>query len=215
MFTGLIQDVGRISRLTISGTEAEIGVTTTLPSLEVGESIALNGACLSVTGLESGGFTAFASAETLAVTGLGTAAKGMGVNLERALRVGDPVGGHYVAGHVDTTVKLQSRARIGEAERWRLAMPTNGSLRAQLTAKGSVALDGVSLTINEVSSDWFEVMVIPITLEHTTFCDLHVGTMLNLETDVLAKYVAGQLERGTAAGGTVNLDLLKRTGFVR
>ncbi len=215
MFTGLVQDVGRISRLTISGTEAEIGVTTTLPSLEIGESIALNGACLSVTGLERGGFTAFASAETLAVTGLGTAATGMGVNLERALRVGDPVGGHFVAGHVDATVSLQSRTRIGEAEQWRIAMPADGSLRSQLAHKGSVALDGVSLTINEVSSDWFEVMVIPLTLEPTTVCDLHVGAMLNLETDVLAKYVAGQLERGTADGGTVNLDLLKRTGFVR
>ena len=215
MFTGLVQDVGRISRLTIVGTEAEIGVTTVLSPLEIGESIAINGACLSVTRLERGGFTAFASAETLAVTGLKTASPGMGVNLERALRVGDPVGGHYVAGHVDATVSLQSRTRIREAERWRIAMPAEESLRRQLARKGSVALDGVSLTINEVSSDWFEVMVIPLTLEHTTFCDLHVGTMLNLETDVLAKYVAGQLERGTAAGGTVDVDLLKRTGFMR
>ncbi len=215
MFTGLVQDVGRISRLTMLGTEAEIGVTTTLPSSEIGESIAINGACLSVTRLDRGGFTAFASAETLAVTGLGTATAGMGVNLERALRVGDPVGGHFVAGHVDATVSLQSRTRIGEAERWRIGMPADESLRGQLAPKGSVALDGVSLTINEVSSDWFEVMVIPITLEHTTFCDLHVGTMLNLETDVLAKYVAGQLERGTADGGTVDMNLLRRTGFVR
>ena len=94
-------------------------------------------------------------------------------------------------------------------------MPADGSLKSQLAHKGSVALDGVSLTINEVSGDWFEVMVIPITLEHTTLGNLHVGAMLNLETDVLAKYVAGQLERGTAAGGTVNVDLLKRTGFMR
>jgi riboflavin synthase len=215
MFTGLVQDVGRISRLTIEGTEAEISVTTILSPLEIGESIAINGACLSVTRLERGGFTAFASPETLAVTGMGTAVPGMGVNLERALRVGDPVGGHYVAGHVDTTIRLQSRTRSREAERWRLTMPADGSLKAQLAHKGSVALNGVSLTINEVSSDWFEVMVIPLTLEHTTFGDLHVGTMLNLETDVLAKYVAGQLEQGTAAGGTVNVDLLKRTGFMR
>ena len=215
MFTGLIQDVGRISRLTISGTEAEIGVTTALPSLEIGESIAISGVCLSVTRLESGGFTAFASAETLAVTGLKTAARGAGVNLERALRVGDPVGGHFVAGHVDATVSLQSRTRLGEAERWRLAMPADESLKSQLAPKGSVALDGVSLTINEVSSDWFEVMIIPITLEHTTLGDMHVGAMLNLETDVLAKYVAGQLKRGTTDGGTVDMNLLRRTGFVR
>ena len=215
MFTGLVQDVGRISRLTIRNTEAEIGVTTALPSLDIGESIAITGACLSVTGLESGGFTAFASAETLAVTGLGKATPGMGVNLERALRLGDPVGGHFVAGHVDATVSLRSRTRVGEAERWRLAMPSDESLKNQLAPKGSVALDGVSLTINEVSSDWFEVMVIPITLEHTTFCDMHIGAMLNLETDLLAKYVAGQLERRTAAGGTVDMNLLRRTGFVR
>ncbi len=215
MFTGLIQDVGRISRLAKHGTEAEISVTTALPSSEIGESIAINGVCLSVTKLESGGFTAFASTETLAVTGLGKATSGTGVNLERALRVGDPVGGHFVAGHVDATVSLQSRTRLQEAERWRIAMPADGSLKSQLASKGSVALDGVSLTINEVSSDWFEVMVIPITLEHTTFCDMHVGTMLNLETDVLAKYVAGQLKRGTADGGTVDMNLLRRTGFVR
>jgi riboflavin synthase len=214
MFTGLIQDVGTISRITASAQEARILVSTSFEQLELGESVAVNGACLTVSETEPGSFTAFASAETLARTGLGDLAAGARVNLERAVRFGDRLGGHLVTGHVDERVALKSRTPAGSAERFAIALPADAALAKQIAAKGSVAIDGVSLTINRVESDSFELMLIPLTLESTTLAAARPGTLLNLETDVLAKYVARQLDPA-AAGDGVTLDLLARSGFVR
>jgi riboflavin synthase len=213
MFTGLVQHVGTLKRVAREGPEARLTVAAPFEGLELGESVAVMGACLTVTHVGEGEFSAFASAETLVRTGLGDMPAGSEVNLERALRLADRLGGHLVSGHVDARVALRSRRRVAEAERLTVELPRE-PLASQIAPKGSVALDGVSLTVNEVDATSFEVMVIPLTLEQTTLGRASPGDRLNLETDVLAKYVARQL-RGEGAGGDVSLDLLERAGFVR
>lgn len=214
MFTGLIQDVGTVSRIAVDGREARVTVSTALDDLEIGESIAVDGACLTVTETGPGSFTAFASEETVSRTGIGELAAGARVNLERALRVGDRLGGHLVTGHVDARVAIRSRARTGAAERLEVALPGDPALARQIAPQGSIAIDGVSLTVNRVHADRFELMLIPLTLESTTLAAVKPGAAVNLETDVLAKYVARQLDPGAATGG-VTLELLQRSGFVR
>lgn len=215
MFTGLIEDVGTVSRIDLRGREASLTVETTLERLEIGESVAVNGACLTVTDAGEGRFAAFASEETLARTGLGALSVGARVNLERALRLGDRLGGHLVTGHVDARVELKSRTPAGAAERFAVALPADPPLRTQIAPKGSIAIDGVSLTVNQVLSDRFELMLIPLTLESTTLAAARPGALLNLETDVLAKYVARQLAPGDTPAEGVTLELLARSGFLR
>lgn len=214
MFTGLIQNVGTLIHVVSRGKEAEVHIRTNIEEFILGESIAVMGACLSVTAFQPGQFSAFASMETLAKTGLGDLRPGTPVNLERALKVGDPLGGHIVTGHVDARVRLLSRTSIGEAERLTISLPPP-PLNKQIASKGSVALDGISLTVNDVEADRFHVMVIPLTLQHTTLRDATPGDLLNIETDVLAKYVARQFQDNANAGGGVDVDLLTRAGFMR
>ena len=218
MFTGLIQDVGRISQLIVGKSQAEIVISTALKSIKLGESIAVNGACLSVTAFKPESFCVFASKETLEKTGLGALKPNDMVNLERALCVGDPLGGHIVTGHIDTQVRLQSRIAQGDSQKFTLSLPDDKSVCVQIAPKGSVTLNGVSLTINHVNTHSFEVMIIPVTLQHTTFADnttIKPGTKINLETDVLAKYVGAMLDRKTARSESVSMDLLIRNGFMR
>jgi riboflavin synthase len=216
MFTGLIQDVGTIARSDAGTDEARLTVSTAIDRIALGESIAVDGACLTVCEVGRGSFTAFASAETLARTSLRALTPGARVNLERALRVGDPMGGHLVTGHVDARVALVGRSPVGAAERFEIALPPDEPLRRQIAPKGSVALAGVSLTVNAVHEDRFELMLIPLTLQSTTLAAARPGASLNLETDVLAKYVARQLDPTAAvADRGVTLDLLVRSGFVR
>ncbi|MCP4680656.1 MAG: riboflavin synthase [Deltaproteobacteria bacterium] len=214
MFTGLIQSIGTLEKLSTRGDEAELLVSAAFEGMELGESIAVMGACLTVTVAEPGRFTAFASQETLAKTGLKELGSGAPVNVERALKVGDPIGGHIVTGHVDARVRLLERVRYGEAERFSIALPESPLLE-QVAAKGSVAIDGVSLTVNDVRKESFDIMIIPLTLGSTTLDRLRPGDAMNIETDVLAKYVARQLGRGGEGGGGVDMDLLMRSGFVR
>jgi len=218
MFTGLIQDIGRVNRLVLHGGEATLSVATAFGGFSLGESIAINGACLSVTAFSEPQFSVFASRETLDRTGIGHLRPGDPVNLERALKVGEPLGGHLVSGHVDARIRLVSRNRVGAAEQFALSLPDDPALAAQVAPKGSVALDGVSLTVNEVHVDTFNVMIIPLTLSQTTLGQMSPGASIHLETDILAKYVSRAL--GVAAGQTaqsysVTMDLLMRSGFVR
>ncbi|MFO8071662.1 MAG: riboflavin synthase [Polyangia bacterium] len=218
MFTGLVQDVGKVLRTVARGSEAELEVETRLSGIVVGESIAVDGACLSATSWSRSRrvLSAFASSETVARTGLDRVAAGFRVNLERAVTAERLLGGHLVTGHVDARVELLSRERDGSAERWRVSLPDDPELARQLASKGSVALSGVSLTVNAVDERGFEVMIIPLTLETTNLGSLRPKERLNLETDVLAKYVARQLAGKKDAGdGGVGLDLLERAGFVR
>ena len=212
MFTGLVQEVGRVAALARRGTGADIEVSASTDDLEVGESVAVSGACLTIESLGAGRFSAFVSSETLSRTGLGSARPGDEVNLERAVAAGAPMGGHIVTGHVDARVALLARLADGESERWTVAMPEDPDLRRQLTPKGSVALDGVSLTVNDVLGDRFETAIVPHTLRSTTLGRTRPGARINLETDILAKYVARHLDGGD---GEVSMELLLRSGFAR
>jgi len=212
MFSGLIQDIGTVAGLERGSAEARIAFATGLGPLEEGESVAVDGACLTVTATRAGGFSAFASPETLGRTGLADARAGHRVNLERALRADGLLGGHLVTGHVDTRVRLLGREPAGAAERWSVALPDDRELALQVAPRGSVAVQGVSLTVGDVFADRFALTLIPLTLAATTLGAARPGDLLNLETDVLAKYVARRLERGS---GGVDLDLLARSGFAR
>lgn len=218
MFTGLIQCTGTIKAFSPRGREATLTIDSTFDSFVLGESIAINGVCLSVTQFNGHAFSVFASAETLQVSGVGELKTGTMVNLEKALTLSTPLGGHLVSGHVDTRVRVVERVTETEASRFRFAMPKSSELAHQIAAKGSVAIDGVSLTVNRVTDDYFEVMVIPITLGHTTLGRLSAGTTVNLETDILAKYVARHLnntEVQNPKGDAISMELLTRNGFMR
>jgi riboflavin synthase len=214
MFTGLIQNVGKLLSLTKRGFEAELKVSTELKDFVLGESIAVMGACLSVTNFGPGYFSAFASGETLTKTGMDKLRPGDHLNIERALKMGDPLGGHIVTGHVDDQIQLLSRTKNGEAERFAFELPA-GPVGNQIASKGSVTLNGVSLTVNRVTGNSFDVMVIPLTLHHTTLGKLRPGNLVNIETDVLAKYVARLLERGDEKSEGINTALLAKAGFMR
>ena len=156
--------------------------------LALGESISIDGACLSVVESLAGAFAVDATAETLARTTLGTLPLGRSVNLERALQVGDRLGGHMVTGHVDGVGSLVGRKTVGEAVAMTFSVPAE--LARFVAEKGSIAVAGVSLTVNAVRADAFEVMLIPITLRATTLGDLAPGEQVNLEVDLVARYVA-------------------------
>jgi len=197
MFTGIITDVGRVRRLsrgagTGGGLRATIETAFDSTDLLLGASIACSGPCLTVVAVEAGAFSVEASAETLACSTLGDWVEGTPVNLERSLRLGDELGGHIVSGHVDGVARLIDRRAEGES--WRFVIEAPAALMPYIASKGSVALDGVSLTVNEVANNHFGVNVIPYTLAHTSFGKAQPGQRMNLEIDPLARYVARLLE---------------------
>ena len=195
MFTGIITDLGRV-RAVERGKETRFEIATSYDtaSIAAGASIACSGPCLTVIDKGEGWFAVEASAETLSRTTLGAWREGMAVNLERALKLGDEVGGHIVFGHVDGTVTLARQTASGDSVVFDFDAPA--SLLAYLAPKGSVALDGVSLTVNAVEADAFSVNIIPHTLRNTTFGAAKTGDRLNLEIDMLARYVARSLDKG-------------------
>jgi riboflavin synthase len=189
MFTGIITDLGRVRRLQ-RGVGLQLTIATAFPIEEIalGASIACSGPCLTVVAVEPGAFSVEASAETLACSTLGDWIEGSPVNLERALRLGDELGGHLVSGHVDGVARLVERRPEGDSVRFTIEAPAE--LTRYIAPKGSVALDGVSLTINEVVGTRFGVNLIPYTLAHTSLGDAAPGHRLNLEIDPIARYVA-------------------------
>ncbi len=199
MFTGIVTDIGEVVAVRPRGvglTRLEIACGYERGSIAEGASIACSGACLTVVGTgEAGGRTWFAveaAAETLRLTTVGRWRKGTMINLERALRLGDELGGHMVAGHVDGLARLVSREDMTEMARLTLRAPSE--LSRFIAAKGSVTLDGVSLTVNEVSGDIFSVLIIPHTLKVTTLGALAAGGDVNLEVDLMARYAARLME---------------------
>ena len=197
MFTGLIETVGTVDTLGRSGGGARLAISAQWPDREIpkeGDSIAVNGTCLTAVEPSAAGFAADLSPETLQRTLLGNLGSGLAVNLERALKLGDRLGGHIVQGHVDTTIRLLSVRPEGGFQTWRLSLPAEQ--QQEVALKGSVTLDGVSLTVAGLGADWFEVALIPATLEATTLGSLRTGGSLHLETDVLAKYVSQRLGGG-------------------
>jgi riboflavin synthase len=194
MFTGLIETVGVVRRLERTGVGARLELEARWPHGESpgrGDSVAVDGACLTVLEPSEAGIAADLSSETLTRTLLGGLRPGDRVNLERALRLGDRLGGHLVQGHVDGLTRILAIQPEGGFSRWRMSLPTE--LASQLANKGSVAVHGVSLTVAALSDGWFEVALIPETLRATNLEGQRVGAQLHLETDVLAKYVARSL----------------------
>lgn len=190
MFTGLVQALGRVATVADDGHGGRtltVAEPATAAAVVLGESVAVNGVCLTVTQHDPAGMTFQVGPETLHRTNLGELGAGNVVNLEQALRVGDRLGGHFVTGHVDAVGRIQSRTVSGEWETVAFACPPE--LDDMLVAKGSIAVDGVSLTVVDCGPGRFTVMLIPHTLAHTTLGKKGVGATVNLETDLLAKHV--------------------------
>jgi riboflavin synthase len=215
MFTGLVTGMGEVLRVIPDAGEARFVFRPLFPApaWNKGESIAVNGACLSVEHFDALAFTAYASRETLSRTNLVRLRAGARVNLERALALGDRLGGHLVSGHVDGQAVIVSADRDGSSRRVRARFPE--AFAAQVIAKGSVALDGVSLTINRCGPDFLEVNIIPETCGTTTAGAWAVGQSLNFESDMIAKYVERMLGpwRDGPAPGRLTLDMLREQGF--
>ncbi len=224
MFTGLVQGMGRVEAVEARGAETRLKIRALfeLPSIVLGESIAVNGACLTVETFGQGWFTVYASAETLAHTSLGSLKTGGVVNLERALALGDRLGGHLVSGHVDCLATVADIKPAGESRVYTLKFPAeHGSL---VVPKGSIALDGISLTVNDCGPDFLSVNIIPATQRETTISGWTPGTRVNMETDLIGKYVQSMLGPWLAAAGagggaagksasSLSMDFLKQHGF--
>ena len=190
MFTGLIEGVGRLRQREPRGGDVRLHVEVgTLPFADVamGESIAVNGVCLTVVAFDAVSFAADVSTETLSLTTLGGLADGQALNLERAMRPTDRLGGHLVSGHVDGVGRVLSVHEDARSQRWRFAAPA--PLLKYIATKGSICVDGVSLTVNAVDGEGFEVALIPHTVSHTAFATTRVGDPVNLEVDLVARYV--------------------------
>ncbi|QGW64115.1 riboflavin synthase [Lysobacter soli] len=190
MFTGIIEGVGRLATFEHRGGDARLTIDVgSLPfeAVQLGESIAVNGVCLTVIEFDARSFAADASNETLALTTLGALAVGDSVNLERAMRPTDRLGGHLVSGHVDGLGRVERIEPDARAQRWRFSAPA--PLLRYIAKKGSICVDGVSLTVNEVDDAGFDVALIPHTVAHTRFAHTHVGDAVNLEIDLVARYV--------------------------
>ncbi len=194
MFTGIITDVGRVRAIKARGdTRIEIETAYDTAAIDIGASIACSGPCLTVVEKGDGWFAIEASAETLSRSTLGDWKVGTRVNLERALRVGEELGGHIVSGHVDAVARVLDTRPEGDSVRFDFEVPE--AFKSFVAAKGSIALDGVSLTVNEVDNNHFGVNVISHTRVHTTFGERAKGDAVNMEIDMLARYVGRLLER--------------------
>lgn len=196
MFTGIVEEVGRIREIGRREKDALISVSCRriLDGLVIGDSVAVNGVCLTVTALGEGHFSADVSGESLARTTLGTAGRGREVNLERALTPSSRLGGHIVQGHVDGVGEVEGVRQAGAGRDYSFSCPAE--IRSYLVLKGSVAVDGISLTVSALTEDGFSVAAIPHTVEETNLRALKPGDKVNLEVDIIAKYVRSYLERG-------------------
>jgi riboflavin synthase len=214
VFTGLVHSTGTVVETEARPQGRRLTISTSLEARDVedGASVAVSGVCLTVIGSSSGRFQVDAAFETLSRTTLGGLSADDQVNLEPSLRMGDPLGGHLVTGHVDGLSKLRSSSERGDARELWFDVPED--LMHFVAPKGSVCVDGVSLTVNEVDRAGFMVGIIPHTLHVTTFGKLTPGTRSNLEVDIIARYVARLVEMGgSGAEGGVTLETLVRSGF--
>lgn len=213
MFTGLIECTGNLVSLRRGGERAVLEIAAPLPAdqIAVGDSVAVNGVCLTVIRLGGGRFSFDVSPETVDRSTFGTLVPGAPVNLERALKVGERLDGHLVTGHVDCVARLESSSRRGNATLLSFRLPPEYA--RLLVEKGSVAIDGISLTVNQVGDEHFSVAIIPHTLANTTLASLSVGGMVNIETDIIGKYVARLLapHSGTSS---LTMEKLLQNGFI-
>jgi len=190
MFTGIIQTVGTVASIEQRGGDARLTIRARdlgFDDVAVGDSICVSGVCLTAIALDGAQFAADVSVETLSCTTLGTLKIGNGVNLEKSLRLADRLGGHLVSGHVDGVGKVIAVAPDARSQRWTFELPD--ALARYVAAKGSICIDGVSLTVNEVERNRFGVNLIPHTIDVTTFRDKRAGDSVNIEVDLIARYV--------------------------
>jgi riboflavin synthase len=210
MFTGLIEETGSITgvRPTSTGRDLVVRAPGIVGSAAIGDSIAVNGICLTVVTKSGDSFTCHAGSETLARTTAGSWQPGQRANLEQALQVGDRLGGHFVQGHVDGVGQCAARRRVGETVEFTFSLPDD--LAVYVVEKGSITIDGISLTVTSLGAASFSVAIIPHTLANTTLGDMQPGRQVNLEVDILAKYV--QRAMGLQSKGLTE-DYLREQGF--
>ena len=220
MFTGLIEMSGSLARLENNGPGVKLTIRASqamVSELTLGESVAVDGACLTVISMDGDTFAVDASAETMKVTTLGDRSVGDTVHLERALRAGDRLGGHIVSGHVDATGRIRSKNPLGTA--LTVAFDAPPEIVKYVIPKGSITIDGISLTVNGVDERGFDVVLIPHTQEIVRLHTKSPGDRVNLETDLIGKYVERMLlwssSHPETAGGNVSIDLLTRSGFIK
>jgi riboflavin synthase len=214
MFTGLVQGIGSVAAIERSDDGARITIATPLSAeLRAGDSIAVNGVCLTAVSLRDGSFSVEAMNETLARTSLGDLVKGAGVNVELALRAGDRLGGHMVQGHVDGLGEVVELAPAARSTTVRIRVPQ--ALSRYVAQKGSIAVDGVSLTVNAVQGDTFEVNVIPHTQAVTVIGEYRRGVAVNIEVDIIARYLErlGSAEATVGKSAGAGMELLRRHGY--
>jgi riboflavin synthase len=216
MFTGLIESVGKVQSLKRQGDSGQLRIISSLVDgdLQLGESIAVNGACLTVTAWDQSSFSVDISPETMNCTTLGMLRPNQQVNLERALCLADRLGGHLVSGHIDCIATVRRRYQDQNAIRFEFAVPQE--VMRYLVVKGSVAVDGISLTVNRVEHDTFSVAVIPHSVEKTTLKLCREGSQVNIETDLLGRYVERLLQgqKNPQSEGNLNVDFLAKNGFL-
>ena len=218
MFTGIIQAIGTLARIEPRGGDCRLTIATgqlPLADVALGDSIAVSGVCLTAIERGAGQFSADVSRETLTRTTLGEATVGRPVNLELALLPTTRLGGHLVSGHVDGIGTVVERT--GDARSWRFTIEAPAELARYIASKGSICIDGISLTVNEVEGRRFGVNIVPHTLAATTLGETTVGRRVNLEVDLLARYLERLLlgDAAAAAHSGVTLELLRHSGFLR
>jgi len=215
MFTGIIEEKGKVLKIEYRGKEKRltIGLPPHLTEVQLGDSININGVCLTVVQNREQSIEVDLSEETLQRTILGELKEGDQVNLERALRLTDRLGGHIVTGHIDGIGVIVEKKK--ERDFLQLGIRIPESVSKYVVQKGSIAIDGISLTANECQGEEIQMTLIPYTIEKTTLMDKKVGDRVNVEADILGKYVEKLLDRGDKKSGKVDLSLLKEHGFIK
>ncbi|MDR9432953.1 MAG: riboflavin synthase [Spiribacter sp.] len=218
MFTGIIQAMGQLSESRRTGEDRRLRIATDgldIEKVRLGDSVAVNGCCLTAIEVDSDGFAADVSIESLETTTLGQLQMGDPVNLELALTLATPLGGHLVSGHIDGVGAVVARTPAGRSECWRFRAPD--ALARYIAQKGSIAIDGISLTVNAVEGAEFEVNIVPHTAAVTTLGDYQPGHPVNLEVDLVARYLERLMQGDAAASqsGGVSEALLQRQGFIK
>ncbi len=215
MFTGIIQAVGEVAAIEQTGGDVKLRIKTgalPLEDVQLGDSIATNGVCLTVTELPGDGYWADVSTETLSLTSLKGVVVGGAVNLEKSLTPTTALGGHLVSGHVDGLGRVVGLTR--DARSWRVSIEAPADLARYIAQKGSICVDGTSLTVNAVEGARFELNIIPQTWEETVFSGYALGSEVNLEVDVIARYLERLLQSGVApAANSITVETLKNAGY--
>lgn len=218
MFTGLVEGIGRIRDTHLSGGDMNISIMPLfdMADCNIGDSVAVNGVCLTVTDMHDGLVMMYASGETTSRTTIGSLRHGSEVNLERALRLSDRLGGHMVSGHVDGIGKITEKKQVKKS--WLMGVAIDEKLSRYTIEKGSITVDGISLTINVCQRGYFEVNIIPETASSTTVLKKKVGDSVNIETDLIAKYVEKlitkeRIAENNSASSSISMEMLEKFGF--